>query len=132
MSVTRWKCRTCGAEIRGAADSPERTVAQLNHARSAGHRAALVPWTGARPGGEPHAGLREGGGFGWSGMSGGKKAAIIAGALLVLSVLLSLGINGSSDDPAPAETGPGVELRDPGYTDSLCEGSDYARYDDCR
>lgn len=39
---------------------------------------------------------------------------------------------GASDDTedAPPPTQP--TIRDPGYSDSLCEGSDYANYDDCR
>lgn len=50
--------------------------------------------------------------------------------LLILTIVGScVGASDDSDD-APRPTVP--IIRDPGYTDSLCEGSDYTEYDDCR
>ncbi|MFE7947399.1 hypothetical protein [Streptomyces sp. NPDC057426] len=50
---------------------------------------------------------------------------------LILALVLLGSCLGSSDDTGtPSPTRP--TMRDPGYSDSLCEGSDYALYDDCR
>lgn len=53
--------------------------------------------------------------------------------LFIVAILTIIGsCSGNSDEPeyTPSPTRP--TLRDPGYIDSLCEGSDYAVYDDCR
>lgn len=46
--ATRWRFRECGAEIRGAALSPERSTNQINPTRHSGHRVALDPWPKGR------------------------------------------------------------------------------------
>ncbi|THA31780.1 hypothetical protein E6R18_15720 [Streptomyces sp. A1277] len=48
--------------------------------------------------------------------------------VLVIAGSCSASLDGTDDAPAPTRP----TLRDPGYTDSLCEGGDYALYDDCR
>ncbi|MFF3690709.1 hypothetical protein [Streptomyces sp. NPDC002187] len=53
--------------------------------------------------------------------------------LFLLAILTIVGsCTGGTDDgeDTPQPTQP--TIRDPGYTDSLCEGADYALYDDCR
>ncbi|MGW0752947.1 hypothetical protein [Streptomyces sp. NPDC002587] len=56
--------------------------------------------------------------------------------MIPLFLFLVLSIAGSCMDKSdgtnypPQPTRP--TLRVPRYTDSLCEGSDYAKYDDCR
>ncbi|NML55681.1 hypothetical protein HHL19_36320 [Streptomyces sp. R302] len=55
-----------------------------------------------------------------------------ASALFLVLFLVILGSCVGGDDEKPAPTSPTrPTLRDPGYTSSLCEGSDYALYDDC-
>ena len=73
-------------------------------------------------------------------MAGGKPVKKPSGctigcaAFMWLMVVLSIiGACSGGDDP-PQDDNPGITdtIRDPGYTDSLCEGSDYLYYDDCK
>ncbi|MFF6904820.1 hypothetical protein ACFY9Q_02640 [Streptomyces sp. NPDC012389] len=51
--------------------------------------------------------------------------------LLLILVIVGSCAGGSDDaEDTPPPTVP--TIRDPGYSDSLCEGDDYLIYDDCR
>ncbi|MER6236529.1 hypothetical protein ABT185_10745 [Streptomyces clavifer] len=49
--------------------------------------------------------------------------------LAILGIVGSCSSDSDDTDYTPPPTQP--TIRDPGYTDSLCEGGDYAIYDDC-
>ncbi|RFU87167.1 hypothetical protein DY218_08375 [Streptomyces triticagri] len=55
------------------------------------------------------------------------------GAFLWIAVIVGIvgACQGSGSDSVPPAS-PSPVVSDPGYTDSLCEGSDHALYDDCK
>ncbi|WP_411073641.1 hypothetical protein [Streptomyces sp. cmx-4-7] len=54
----------------------------------------------------------------------------LAAVALLITAVLSL-IASTSENAAPSNPKPTMEIRDPGYSSSLCEGRGYQVYDDC-
>ncbi|MFF5456163.1 hypothetical protein ACFY40_33790 [Streptomyces sp. NPDC012950] len=59
-----------------------------------------------------------------------RTGCAFAAAALLITAVVSL-IASTNENPAPSYLKPTMEIRDPGYSSSLCEGRDYQVYDDC-
>ncbi|MFB7937133.1 hypothetical protein [Streptomyces sp. NPDC056049] len=108
----KYNCQHCGKIVPLRIGVPYAQVMD-DHYQQAGHRRARAGRSAA-PGtaGQQHPGC-----------------IFVVVALLVVAVV-SIVVS-ANEKPAPADPNPTSEIRDPGYSSSLCEGRDYQVYDDC-
>ena len=108
----KYNCRQCGKIVPLRIGIPY-TQVMADHYEQAGHRRARTG-RNAAPGtvGQPRTGC-----------------AFAAVAPLIIAVV-SL-IASTNENPAPSAPKPTMEILDPAYFNSLCEGRDYQVYDDC-